>query len=189
MRFWRICKKFTSIAKVSLLKRTPRFRRWNPVRRGFYGRPSHYPKPIQSPLPRPWLRPGPAPSWPDSELNPLFRPIDENCDAAFCVDACPFHAISLLEYVRAKRRPWPAPGSVQRLWFLHGYLSQGRHLRGRLHIGQLGAQVDVPGPASEQLAPDRGQGMRLPINSARQVAGKICWTALSTSPGMTPGRP
>ncbi|MCK9375940.1 MAG: FAD-dependent oxidoreductase [Syntrophobacterales bacterium] len=65
----------------------------------------HYPKPIEESIAEALAcasRAGTVLSRDTLELESIIsRPIDENCDGcAFCVDACPFHAISLLEYVR-----------------------------------------------------------------------------------------
>ncbi len=65
----------------------------------------HYPKPIQESIIEALAcasRAGTLLSRDTLELESITsRPIDENCDGcAFCVDACPFKAISLLEYVR-----------------------------------------------------------------------------------------
>jgi len=65
----------------------------------------HYPKPIQESIVEALAcasRAGTLLSRDTLELESITsRPIDENCDGcAFCVDACPFKAISLLEYVR-----------------------------------------------------------------------------------------
>jgi heterodisulfide reductase subunit A len=75
------------------------------------------------------------------------RPIDENCDGcAFCVDACPFHAISLLEYVK--------DGHVKKTVEVNQVLckgcgscmatcpKQGIYVAG-FTLEQLGAQVDA----------------------------------------------
>jgi len=64
-----------------------------------------YPKPIQESIVEALAcasRAGTTLSRDTLELDAITsRPIDENCDGcAFCVDACPFRAISLLEYVR-----------------------------------------------------------------------------------------
>ncbi|MFA5112283.1 MAG: FAD-dependent oxidoreductase, partial [Desulfobaccales bacterium] len=65
----------------------------------------HYPKPIEESIAEALAcasRAATVLSRETLELESIIsRPIDENCDGcAFCVDACPFHAISLLEYVR-----------------------------------------------------------------------------------------
>jgi len=65
----------------------------------------HYPKPIQESIVEALAcasRAGTILSRDTLELDAITsRPIDANCDGcAFCVDACPFRAISLLEYVR-----------------------------------------------------------------------------------------
>jgi heterodisulfide reductase subunit A len=65
----------------------------------------HYPKPIQESIAEALACASRASTilCQDSlELESITsRPIDENCDGcAFCVDACPFHAINLLEYMR-----------------------------------------------------------------------------------------
>jgi ferredoxin len=65
----------------------------------------HYPKPIQESIAEALACASRASSilCRDSlELESITsRPIDENCDGcAFCVDACPFQAISLLAYMR-----------------------------------------------------------------------------------------
>jgi heterodisulfide reductase subunit A len=65
----------------------------------------HYPKPIEESIAEALAcasRAGTILSRDTLELSSIIsRPIDENCDGcAFCVDACPFGAISLLEYMR-----------------------------------------------------------------------------------------
>ena len=65
----------------------------------------HYPKPIQESITEALAcasRASTILSRDTLELESITsRPIDENCDGcAFCVDACPFGAISLLEYRR-----------------------------------------------------------------------------------------
>ena len=65
----------------------------------------HYPKPIEESIAEALAcasRAGTILSRDTLELEAIIsRPVDENCDGcAFCVDACPFHAISLLEYVK-----------------------------------------------------------------------------------------
>ncbi len=75
------------------------------------------------------------------------HPIDENCDGcAFCVDTCPFHAISLLEYAK--------DGSVKKTVEVNQVLckgcgscmatcpKQGIYVAG-FTPEQLGAQVDA----------------------------------------------
>ncbi len=65
----------------------------------------HYPKPIQESIAEALAcasRAATILSRDSLELESITsRPLDENCDGcAFCVDACPFQAISLLEYVK-----------------------------------------------------------------------------------------
>jgi len=65
----------------------------------------HYPKPIEESIAEALAcasRAATVLSRDTLELESIIsRPIDENCDGcAFCVDACPFQAISLLEYVK-----------------------------------------------------------------------------------------
>ena len=65
----------------------------------------HYPKPIQESIAEALAcasRAATILSRDTLELEAITsRPLDDNCDGcAFCVDACPFHAISLLEYMR-----------------------------------------------------------------------------------------
>ncbi len=65
----------------------------------------HYPKPIHESLAEALAAASRAATLLTQDTLPLdatvSRPIDENCDGcAFCVDACPFQAITLLEYIR-----------------------------------------------------------------------------------------
>jgi heterodisulfide reductase subunit A len=65
----------------------------------------HYPKPIEESVTEALAcasRAGTILSRDSLELESIIsRPVDENCDGcAFCVDACPFHAINLLEYIK-----------------------------------------------------------------------------------------
>ncbi|MFZ5447800.1 MAG: FAD-dependent oxidoreductase [Thermodesulfobacteriota bacterium] len=65
----------------------------------------HYPKPIEESIAEALAcasRAGTILSKDSLELESIISsPIDENCDGcAFCVDTCPFKAISLLEYIR-----------------------------------------------------------------------------------------
>ena len=143
----------------------------------------HYPKPIEESISEALACASRASTilardtW---ELESIIsRPIDENCDGcAFCVDACPFHAISLLEYVRdgkAKKTVAVNPvlckgcGSCMATCPKEGIYVAGFTLE------QLGAQVDAAlGLAFEPLEPpDRGQeAASASVASARQVAGK-----------------
>jgi heterodisulfide reductase subunit A len=143
----------------------------------------HYPKPIQESIAEALACASRASTilardtW---ELESIIsRPIDENCDGcAFCVDACPFHAISLLEYVRdgkAKKTVAVNPvlckgcGSCMATCPKEGIYVAG------FTLNQLGAQVDAAlGQALEPLAPPHRaqEGAAAAIASAREVAGK-----------------
>jgi len=64
----------------------------------------HYPKPLQESVAEALATASRASTLlsQDSLLleSTVSRPIDANCDGcAFCVDTCPFHAITLLEYM------------------------------------------------------------------------------------------
>jgi ferredoxin len=143
----------------------------------------HYPKPIQESIAEALACASRAStilardSW---ELDSIIsRPIDENCDGcAFCVDACPFHAISLLEYVRdGKTKKTVAVNPV----LCKGCGScmatcpkDGIYVAG-FTLNQLGAQVDAALglPFEELLPPDQGrEDAATVIASAREVAGK-----------------
>jgi heterodisulfide reductase subunit A len=65
----------------------------------------HYPKPIQESLAEALAAASRAATIMSKDSlmleSTVSRPIDENCDGcAFCVDACPFKAITLLEYMK-----------------------------------------------------------------------------------------
>ncbi|MGB8992553.1 MAG: FAD-dependent oxidoreductase [Desulfobaccales bacterium] len=111
----------------------------------------HYPKPIEESIAEALAcasRAGTILSRDTLELEAIIsRPVDENCDGcAFCVDACPFHAISLLEYVK--------DGHVKKTVEVNQVLckgcgscmatcpKQGIYVAG-FTLEQLGAQVDA----------------------------------------------
>jgi heterodisulfide reductase subunit A2 len=111
----------------------------------------HYPKPIQESIAEALAcasRASTILSRDSLELESITsRPIDENCDGcAFCVDACPFHAINLLEYMRN--------GAVKKTVEVNQVLckgcgscmatcpKQGIYVAG-FTLEQLGAQVDA----------------------------------------------
>jgi heterodisulfide reductase subunit A len=139
----------------------------------------HYPKPIQESLAEALAcasRAATILSRDSLELeSTTSRPLDENCDGcAFCVDACPFHAINLLEYVK--------DGAVKKTVEVNQALckgcgscmatcpKQGIFVAG-FTLAQLGAQVEaalgLPGPAA---IPKEKAASGLPL--AREVAGK-----------------
>jgi heterodisulfide reductase subunit A2 len=111
----------------------------------------HYPKPIQESIVEALAcasRAGTILSRDSLELESITsRPLDENCDGcAFCVDACPFQAISLLEYVK--------DGNVKKTVEVNQVLckgcgscmatcpKQGIFVAG-FTLEQLGAQIDA----------------------------------------------
>jgi len=111
----------------------------------------HYPKPIEESMAESLACASRAMTILSKESLELesitSHPIDENCDGcAFCVDACPFHAISLLEYAR--------DGSVKKTVEVNQVLckgcgscmatcpKQGIYVAG-FTLEQLGAQVDA----------------------------------------------
>ncbi len=139
----------------------------------------HYPKPIQESLAEALAcasRASTILSRDSLELESIIsRPIDENCDGcAFCVDACPFHAISLLEYVKG--------GNLKKTVEVNRVLckgcgscmatcpKQGIYVAG-FTLEQLGAQVEaalgLPGPA---VIRKEKAALGLPL--AKEVAGK-----------------
>jgi heterodisulfide reductase subunit A2 len=64
----------------------------------------HYPKPVQESVAEALACASRASTILSKDFLPMSSlistPVDENCDGcAFCVDACPFHAITLLEYM------------------------------------------------------------------------------------------
>jgi ferredoxin len=143
----------------------------------------HYPKPIQESIADALACASRASTilardtW---ELESIIsRPIDENCDGcAFCVDACPFQAISLLEYVR--------DGKVKKTVAVNPVLckgcgscmatcpKEGIYVAG-FTLGQLGAQVDAAlGLPLEQIVPpdQLPEHTASSVASAREVAGK-----------------
>jgi heterodisulfide reductase subunit A len=103
------------------------------------------------------------------------RPIDENCDGcAFCVDACPFQAISLLGYAQN--------GTVKKTVEVNQVLckgcgscmatcpKQGIYVAG-FTLEQLGAQVNAAlGPMDALLETPPPAGQAIPLS--REVAGK-----------------
>jgi heterodisulfide reductase subunit A len=103
------------------------------------------------------------------------RPIDENCDGcAFCVDACPFRAISLLEYVR--------DGKLKKTVEVNQVLCKGCgscmatcpkngiYVAG-FTLAQLGAQLDAAlGPLNPLELPSPPADQATPLS--REVAGK-----------------
>jgi heterodisulfide reductase subunit A len=65
----------------------------------------HYPKPLQESVAEALATAARASTMLSKDFLELeatiSRPIDENCDGcAFCIDACPFKAITLLEYMK-----------------------------------------------------------------------------------------
>jgi len=65
----------------------------------------HYPKPVQESVAEGLACASRASTILSKDFLPISSlistPVDENCDGcAFCVDACPFHAITLLEYMK-----------------------------------------------------------------------------------------
>ena len=106
----------------------------------------HYPKPIQESVAEALAcasRANTILSRDFLELESIIsNPIDENCDGcAFCVDTCPFKAITLIEYMKdgdVKKTVEVNADAVQGLRLLHGHLSQAGHLRGRVHPGAVG---------------------------------------------------
>jgi heterodisulfide reductase subunit A len=111
----------------------------------------HYPKPIQESIAEALAcasRAATILSRDTLELESITsRPLDDNCDGcAFCVDACPFHAISLLEYMR--------DGNVKKTVEVNQVLckgcgscmatcpKKGIYVAG-FTLEQLGAQVDA----------------------------------------------
>ena len=111
----------------------------------------HYPKPIEESMAEALACASRAMTILSKESLELesitSRPIDENCDGcAFCVDACPFHAISLLEYAK--------DGGVKKTVEVNQVLckgcgscmatcpKQGIYVAG-FTLEQLGAQVDA----------------------------------------------
>jgi len=111
------------------------------------------------------------------------RPIDENCDGcAFCIDACPFQAISLLGYV--------VNGNVKKTVevnqvFCKGCGScmatcpkEGIYVAG-FTLGQLEAQVNAALGSMEPLSmTSPNVGKTIPLS--RQVAGKkFLWDGAS----------
>jgi heterodisulfide reductase subunit A len=111
----------------------------------------HYPKPIQESIAEALACASRASTILSRDILELeaitSRPVDENCDGcAFCVDACPFHAISLLEYIR--------DGHVKKTVEVNQALckgcgscmatcpKQGIYVAG-FTLEQLGAQVDA----------------------------------------------
>jgi len=139
----------------------------------------HYPKPIQESMTEALACASRASTIlcrDTLELESITsRPIDENCDGcAFCVDACPFRAISLLEYVRE--------GNVKKTVevnqvLCHGCGScmatcpkNGIYVAGYT-LNQLEAQVDAAlGPLNPLLATTPSATRNTPL--AREVAGK-----------------
>jgi heterodisulfide reductase subunit A len=139
----------------------------------------HYPKPIQESITEALAcasRAGTILCQDTLELESITsRPIDENCDGcAFCVDACPFRAISLLEY---RRNGNPKKTVEVNQILCHGCGScmatcpkEGIYVAG-FSLNQLEAQIDAalglktflpePSPASEPTTA-----------FAREVAGK-----------------
>ena len=129
----------------------------------------HYPKPIQESIAESLACASRANTVLSKDFllmdSIISTPIDENCDGcAFCVDACPFQAITLLEYMkegnlREDRGSQPHP--VQGLRLLYGHLPQGGHLRGRVHPGTTGS----PG--------GRGIGADLGVSSKQWQGGRM----------------
>ena len=107
----------------------------------------HYPKPIQESIAEALACASRADTLLSQDILELesiiCHPIDENCDGcAFCVDACPFKAITLLEYMKegnTQEDRGSQPHPLQGLRLLHGHLPQGGHLRGRVHPGTAGS--------------------------------------------------
>jgi len=91
-------------AEVFSPRPTPRSSRWSLHRGHLYGGAVPLPKPMQESWPKPW----PAPPGPPPFCQRVFADgvhhLDShrrNCDGcAFCVDTCPFQAITLLEYMK-----------------------------------------------------------------------------------------
>jgi len=139
----------------------------------------HYPKPIQESITEALAcasRASTILSQDSLELESITsHPIDENCDGcAFCVDACPFGAISLVEYER--------DGHVKKTVevnqvLCHGCGScmatcpkNGIYVAG-FSLNQLEAQVDgALGPLNPLPEPSAPSDGAPPL--AREVAGK-----------------
>jgi heterodisulfide reductase subunit A2 len=149
----------------------------------------HYPKPIQESIAEALACASRASTilCRDSlELESITsRPIDENCDGcAFCVDACPFHAISLLAYMRE--------GSVKKTVQVNQVLckgcgscmatcpKQGIYVAG-FALEQLEAQVDAAlGTLPPLSRPEPAAADAIPL--ALEVAGeKFMWDGVSYS--------
>jgi heterodisulfide reductase subunit A len=139
----------------------------------------HYPKPIQESITEALACASRASTILRQDTLELesvtSRPIDENCDGcAFCVDACPFRAISLLEYVR--------DGNLKKTVEVNQVLCKGCgscmatcpkngiYVAG-FTLAQLDAQVDAAlGPLNPLMLPSPTGDSHPPLS--REVAGK-----------------
>jgi heterodisulfide reductase subunit A len=139
----------------------------------------HYPKPIQESITEALACASRASTILRRDTLELesvtSRPIDENCDGcAFCVDACPFRAISLLEYV--------LDGKMKKTVEVNQVLCKGCgscmatcpkngiYVAG-FTLAQLGAQVDAAlGPLNPSVSPSPTADQATPLS--REVAGK-----------------
>jgi heterodisulfide reductase subunit A len=112
---------------------------------------SHYPKPLQESVAEALAAASRAATVLSRDFleleSTISRVVDENCDGcAFCVDACPFKAITLLEY--------PFEGKLKKTVEVNEILckgcgscmatcpKQGVYVAG-FSLQQLGAQVDA----------------------------------------------